>query len=66
MALPKVKVKVAQSCLILPDPMDYVIHRVLQAKTLEWVALPPPGNLPNPGIEPMSPALQADSLLTKT
>ena len=66
MALPKVKVKVAQSYLILPDPMDYVIHRVLQAKTLEWVALPPPGNLPNPGIEPMSPALQADSLLTKT
>ena len=66
MALPKVKVKVAQSYLILPDPMDYVMHRVLQAKTLEWVALPPPGNLPNPGIEPMSPALQADSLLTKT
>ena len=66
MALPKVKVKVAQSCLILPDPMDSVIHRVLQAKTLECVALPPPGNLPNPGIEPMSPALQADSLLTKT
>ena len=66
MALPKVKVKVAQSYLILPDPMDSVIHRVLQAKTLEWVALPPPGNLPNPGIEPMSPALQADSLLTKT
>ena len=23
---------------------------------------PPPGNLPDPGIEPMSPALQADSL----
>ena len=66
MALPKVKVKVAQSYLILPDPMDSVIHRVLQAKTLEWVSLPPPGNLPNPGIEPMSPELQADSLLTKT
>ena len=24
---------------------------------------PPPGDLPNPGIEPGSPALQADSLL---
>ena len=24
--------------------------------------LPPPGDLPDPGIEPMSPALQADSL----
>ena len=26
---------------------------------------PPPGNLPDPGIEPMSPALQADSLLLR-
>jgi len=26
---------------------------------------PSPGNLPNPGIEPGSPALQADSLLTE-
>ena len=31
-----------------------------------WSGLPgpPPGNLPNPGIEPRSPTLQADSLLT--
>ena len=36
---------------------------VLQTRILEWVACPPPGNLPNPGIEPASPALQADSLL---
>ena len=30
-----------------------------------WNGLPfpPPGNLPNPGIEPESPSLQADSLL---
>ena len=27
--------------------------------------MPPPGNLPNPGIKPRSPALQADSLQTK-
>ena len=27
-----------------------------------WRGLPPPGDLPNPGIEPRSPALQADSL----
>ena len=27
-----------------------------------WVAFPSPGDLPNPGIEPGSPALQADSL----
>ena len=35
----------------------------LQARILEWVAMPsPPGDLPNPGIELWSPALHADSL----
>ena len=32
------------------------------AKTLEWVAMTPPEDLPNLGIEPRSPALQVDSL----
>ena len=32
-----------------------------QARMLEWVAISPPGDLPYPGIEPMSPAL-ANSL----
>ena len=32
------KVKVAQSCLILCDPMDYTVHGILQARILEWVA----------------------------
>ena len=33
-----------------------------------WSGLlcPPPGNLPNPGIKPKSPALQADSLLSES
>ena len=31
-------------------------------KTLEWVAYPFSRDLPNPGIKPGSPALQADSL----
>ena len=31
-------------------------------KILEWVAYPSPGDLPNPGIELGSPALQVDSL----
>ena len=41
---------------------------ILQARILEAVAILPPGDLPDPGIEPMSPvapaapALQADSL----
>ena len=34
---------------------------ILQTRTLEWVASPPPGDLPNPGIEPRCSALQADS-----
>ena len=36
----EVKVKVAQSCLILWDPMDYTVHGILQARTLQWVAFP--------------------------
>ena len=36
----KVKVKVAQSCLILCDPMDYTVHETLQARIPEWVAIP--------------------------
>ena len=34
------KVKVAQSCLTLCYPIDYTIHGVLQARILEWVAIP--------------------------
>ena len=35
----EVKVKVAQLCLTLCDPMD-CIHGILQARILEWVAFP--------------------------
>ena len=34
------KVKVAQLCLTLCDPMDYTVHGILQARILEWVAFP--------------------------
>ena len=37
-------------------------HGILQARILEWVALPSPGDLPDPGIESESPTLQADPL----
>ena len=97
--------KVAQSCPTLCDPMDYTVHRILQARILEWVTfpffrgssqprdrtqvsfiaggffttwatreaheywsgqpIPSPRDLPNPGIEPGSPVLQADSLPTE-
>ena len=36
----KVKVKIAQSCLTLCDPMDHTVHGILQAIILEWVAVP--------------------------
>ena len=57
----------AQSCPTLCDPIDCSppgssVHRILQARILEWVALPSPGDLPDPGVEPTSPALHVDSL----
>ena len=36
------KVKVAQSCLTLCNPMDYTVQGILQARILEWVAFPFP------------------------
>ena len=32
--------KVFQSCLTLCNPMDYMVHGILQARTLERVAIP--------------------------
>ena len=53
--------KSLQLCLTLWDPMDCSlldssVHGFVQARILEWVAiiLPPPRNLPNPGIELVS------------
>ena len=34
------RVKVAQSCLTLCDPIDYTVNGILQARVLEWVAFP--------------------------
>ena len=34
------KVKVPQSCVTLCEPMDYAARGILQARTLEWVAIP--------------------------
>ena len=34
------KVKVAQLCLTLCNPMDYTVHGILQARKLEWLAFP--------------------------
>ena len=39
------------------QPMHCTIHGILQARILELEPFPSPGDLPNPGIEPRSPAL---------
>ena len=52
-------VKVAQSDSLRPT--DCTVHGILQARILEWVAFPSSGDLPNPGIDPMSPTWQVDS-----
>ena len=43
----------------------YQLSHKESPRTLEWVAIPSPGDLPDPGIELGSPALQADSLPTE-
>ena len=34
------EVEFAQLCPTLCDPMDYMVHEILQARILEWVAFP--------------------------
>ena len=57
------------SCVQLCKPMNCSplgssVHGILPARILECgLPCPPPGDLPDPGIKPTSPALQADSLL---
>ena len=63
------KLLVTQSYPTLCESMDCSppgssVHGILQARILDWVAIPSPGDFPNPGIEPRSPELQADSLLS--
>ena len=53
------------SCVTLCHSMDCSlpgssVHGIPQARILV-LPFPPPGDLPNPGIEPKSPALQVDS-----
>ena len=36
----RVKVKLAQSCPTLCNPMDHTVQGTLQARTLEWGAAP--------------------------
>ena len=61
---------VAQACLTLWDPMDYSppgssIRGIIQARMLEGLLFPPPGDPPDPGIEPESPALACRFSITE-
>ena len=48
------------------SPPSSSVHGILQARILEGVAFPYPGDLPDLGIKPRSPALQADALTSAT
>ena len=53
---------------IICKPMDcsppgFSVHGISQARILELVVISSPGDLPDPGIEPVSPAL-ADRFFT--
>lgn len=37
------------------SPPGFYVHRDSSGKKLEWAASPPPGDVLNPGIKPMSP-----------
>ena len=59
--------QLTQLSLTLCDPMDYSppgpsAHRDSQSRILEWIAMLSSGDLPDPGIEPVSTVLQVDSL----
>ena len=50
---------------LICSPPASSVHGIFQARILEWVAFPSPGDLPDSGIEPsslMSPALAGGSL----
>ena len=47
-----VKIKVAQSCPTLCDPMDYTVQGIRQVRILEWVAFPFSRVFPTQGLNP--------------
>ena len=61
---------VAKSCPTLVTPWTIARQAPLsmgfsRQEYWSWLPFPFPGDLPDPGIEPRSPALQADSSLTE-
>ena len=58
------EMKIIQSGLTLSDPMDYIVHGIIQARILEWVAIPfsKGSSQQRDWTEPRSFTLQVDSL----
>ena len=61
---------ITQSCPTLWDPMDCrppgsSVHGFPRQEYWSGLPFPSPGDLPNPGIEPRSPSLQADTLTSE-
>ena len=66
----KVKVLLAQLCLTLFDPMDCIlphssIHGFPRQEYWGGLPFPSPGDLPDPGIKPASPALSGRFFTTE-
>ena len=57
--LPPSEVKVTQCC---PTLCYCIAHGILQARILDWLAFPFSRASSQPGVEPRSPTLWADSL----
>ena len=36
------------------SPLGASVHEIFQARVLEWLPCPPPGHLPDPGMDPVS------------
>ena len=47
-------------------PPGSPVHGIFQARILEWLPFPSPRDLPDPGIKPSTPSLQAKSLPTES
>ena len=47
------------------SPPGHSVHGILQASILEWVATSFPGDLPDPGMEPVSPVLAGGFFTTQ-
>ena len=71
---PVLPAKSPQSCPALCDTIDHSlqgssVHGILQARILEWIAMPSSRDLPHPGMELaplMSPALAGRFFTTST